>query len=227
MDREPPRSPDLSTRDLVDRCYQHDARAWEEFVHRYHGALSGYVVKAYRRVGWRQPNERDMLCELVQDVYSRLLWDDCKVLRSWRGQTEESLRAYLATISNAVTLDRVRRDGAKKRTGTHVSIDATEPDGGRSLADEIPASDATLPDRLMDERIAPERLNALLVAALSGPNARRDGLIFQLHALDGMTASEIAAVQEFKMQVSTVESVIRRTRERLKKYLDDHENPSG
>ncbi len=227
MDREPPRSADWSTRDLVDRCCQHDARAGEEFVHRYNGVVSGYVVRAVRMIGLRTPNERETMCDLVQEVYARLLLHDCRVLKAWRGETEESLRAYLAKITHTMTVDKARREAAKKRKGIHVSIDATEPETGRSIADELPASPATSPDQLMAERLASEKLQAQLAEVLSGPNAARDARIFELHVLEGRTASEIASMPEFDMQVSTVESVIRRTRERLKNHLENPDNRSG
>ena len=227
MDRELAGALVWTTRDLIDRCYNHDARAWDEFVQRYNRVLSGYVFRACRLSGMSGSDNQELMRDLVQDIYSHLLANDCRVLKAWRGETEESLRAYLSRVASTVTCDAARYERAKKRSATMISLDATEPDGSRSIADQIPAPEGMSPDRIMTERLAPERLAKLLKTVCSGPNGTRDALIFQLHAIHGLTASEIAAMPVFSMQVSTVESILRRTRDRLRKAIDDPEDLTG
>jgi RNA polymerase sigma factor (sigma-70 family) len=215
------------TRDLIDRCCRRDALAWDEFVLRYNRYISLHVVRSCRFIVAPNAHRREQIRDLMQDVYSRLLADDCRVLRAWRGETEESLRSYLARITRATACDAFRRESAKKRSAHLVSLDAKDADDDLALADRLAAPESSSPDRILAERLAPQRLDEFLDAIRGEPNGPRDALIFQLHVLNGLTANEIAKTSSFGLQTSAVESVLRRTRERLKVLIGDPDRLTG
>jgi RNA polymerase sigma factor (sigma-70 family) len=215
-----------SIRDLVDLCGRLDTDAWDEFVSRFNRLISFYVIRASPYVAGSGVERKEIARDLVQEVYSRLLASDCRVLKAWRGDTELSFKSYLASVAHAVACDAVRRDRRKKRSAHLVSLDAPVPETGTPLGDTLPASDASSPDRVFAERLAPERLRETL-ASMSGPNAARNAVIFQLHVIDGLTASEIAAMPGFQLQVPAVETILRRTRERLKQAFGDPDRLTG
>jgi len=51
----------------------------------------------------------DVVPDLAQDVYMRLVQHDGRILRGFRGTTEFSVMAFLAKISKTVVLDHQRR----------------------------------------------------------------------------------------------------------------------
>jgi RNA polymerase sigma-70 factor (ECF subfamily) len=204
-----------------------DDSAWEEFVTRYNRRVSLYVTRACRYSGWSSDDRGDLARDLMQEVYVRLIADECHALKAWRGESEEALLAYLARVVHAVACDALRRERSRKRAVNLLSLEGSPSDDGPSLADVLPATEWTAPDRMLAERLAPVRLRAALDSLHGGRNGARDALIFQLHVLDGLTASEIANLPGIGMQVPSVESVLRRTRERLRAVLTNSDILSG
>lgn len=206
---------------LVRRCAGGESAAWDEFVHRYHRKIVLYAVRASRIVAEPNAKSADVRNDLIQDVYLRLLANDYRALDVWRGDTEQSFLNYLATIVHAVACDTLKRRRSLKRAARVVSLDAPASCEGTPLGDTIPAPDRDSPERVLFEHLAPERLRAILERAERGPQGRRNQVIFMLHAIEGLTAAEIANLPGLEISVANVESAIRRTRERLRFTLKD------
>lgn len=201
---------------LIVRCVASDPEAWDEFVSRYHSRIVLYAARASR---FERHEGAELCAELVQDVYLRLLAHDRRALRAWRGETEQSLSSYLATIVHAVACDALKRRRSRKRTARVVSLDAAGPCEEPTLAEMLAAPQSASPDYAFGERLAPDALRALLARVERGPQAKRNSLIFMLHVLDGLTASEISRLPGFAMSIANVESALRRTKERLRETL--------
>jgi RNA polymerase sigma factor (sigma-70 family) len=216
-----------SASDLVSACCRMDDGAWDEFITRYNRRVSLYITRACRFPGWSRDDRGDLARDLTQEVYVRLLADECRALKAWRGESEEAFLGYLAKVVHAVACDALRRERSLKRSANVVSYDGMASEEGPPLAEVIPAGDASSPDRMLAERTAPKRLRSALRSLHAGPNDDRNAMIFQLHVLDGLTASEIAGLPEIRMQIPSVESVLRRTRERLRTVLRSPENLTG
>jgi RNA polymerase sigma factor (sigma-70 family) len=218
---QPQLQPRDDVADLVRRCADADADAWDEFVRRFHRRLALYAVRAVRALADAGDSPCEARCDLVQDVYVRLLAHERRALRAWRGDSEQSLLNYLSTIVHAVACDALKRRRSRKRSARLVSLERGAADDGPPLGEQLPASEADSPDRVMLERLAPARLSAALETAERGPQGRRNRLIFMLHAVDGLTANEIARLPGLHVSVANAESAIRRTRERLRFALKD------
>lgn len=217
---QPQPYPRSDVADLVHRCTAPDAGAWEEFVRRYHRRIALYAVRAGRALADAGASPTEARRDLIQDVYVRLLANDRRALRAWRGDSEQSLLNYLATIVHAVACDGLKRRRSLKRAARLISLDDGGPDSAR-LAELLRASEDDAPDRVLLERLAPVRLGAVLEKAEHGPQGPRNRMIFRLHAVDGLTAAEIASLPGLGLSVANVESAIRRTRERLRFELKD------
>lgn len=197
---------------LLNYCATHlnETACWDEFVKRYQQVIMRSVNCAHRRFmrGTYAPAWR--VSELVQEVYLRLLKDECELLRRFRGVTERSAEAYLAQIAINITGDELRREMARKRRVKTDSFEETH------LADAAPwhAEQFTLP-----EGLAERELIRLLARDATGDKWRRDVLIFLLHIRVGMTAQEIAQSGFCKLQPASITSAIIRLRGRLKKAL--------
>lgn len=201
---------ECSDAQLIRNCVDHihNASFWSEFVTRYEPVLARSVAKAYRRFtqGVYAPNWR--VCELVQEVYLRLLKNDCDLLRRLRGETESAAKSYLSQVAAHTTGDILRRELAQKRICIPNSLDESHPrEPSITLSFALP------------ERLADRDLINLLAQHSAGQQVQRDAMIFLLHVRAGLTAEEIGRADFVRLQPASVMSILSRTRNRLKKAL--------
>jgi RNA polymerase sigma factor (sigma-70 family) len=211
----------LSDSELIAYCSkQNNALAWQEFVGRFHAQIFRYIVREQR--AHSLPNSSDITLDLLQEFYLRLLANDRVILREFRGKLKQSIAAYLACIVHSVVTDFIRHKNSKKRAVVIVSIDSVidKDSHNRTFAEILPADENTNPEQMYNERLTPQRLRTLLGQVLNGVNGQRDGLIFQLHILNGLTANEIARLPGLQVTEINALAIIRRTREKLRNILE-------
>lgn len=151
-------------RDLLDRCLQKQAQAWEEFVDRYAGLIS-FVVHSTctsRNISI-SPNIQE---DLVQEVFVVLLSDNFVVLRRFRGNC--SLAAYLTVIARRVIVKSL-------------------------LQKYLPDSNGTMgnPANESEEKYI-DNLDEILFLISNLPE--RDAKIVKMYHLEQKTYSEIASI---------------------------------
>src|SRR6058998_878405 len=95
---------------------------WTKFQERFQGLIFLYLLRALRYRSMKD-DAADIVPDLAQDVYLRLVQNDGRILRSFRGSTEFSVMAFLSRISATVVQDHLRQLGSSKRRGHIVSID--------------------------------------------------------------------------------------------------------
>jgi DNA-directed RNA polymerase specialized sigma24 family protein len=158
----------------------------------------------------RVQRRRELLDELAQEFWCRVLAADRRPLRDYRGGTDREALAYLRRIVTTVVFDRVRHEGAFKR-----------------WLDREPAFDvgAAIGCRIADRRGCPElRLLArerahsfaALCGELIGPARRRERLaIARLAFVEGRSSREIVERVGGPWSEARVNSFLFRLRQRL------------
>ena len=206
---------DAAPGDLIRECGQKltDRALWNKFQERFQGLIFLYLMRALRlrRI---QDDAADIVPDLAQEVYVRLVQRDGQALRSFRGTTEFSVMAFLARISSSVVQDYQRKLMSEKRRANVVPIETAKAGetAGLHWTDSTEFDSTTLTSILswIDiERVVegdPDR-----------KNARRNALIFKLHYIDGFEAGEIAQFPGFELTKSGVETVLARLRKRIQK----------
>ncbi|MBL8194966.1 MAG: RNA polymerase sigma factor [Blastocatellia bacterium] len=203
----------ISSVELIALCTSNNSDAWDEFIKRFHRYISVCVFRESR-------NYKLDPSELTQEDFLKLLANDCKILKDFHGETENSVFAYLATIVYSTVKDQIRREIAQKRSAIVLSLDKPiDFQQGISLKDILPAGTETSPDLMFQERIIPKKLKELLKSALSGANATRDTIIFHLHIINGLSPREIGEMPNVALNTNNVQTIITRTKERLKEVL--------
>jgi RNA polymerase sigma factor (sigma-70 family) len=215
----PRETPDGKLRALLDRCVGGDRDAWDEFASMFHRRISLFVVRACDAAGASELATGDAARDLVQDVYLRLLADDRRALRAWRGETEVSFLAYLARVVRSVAIDAARRAHSQKRGAATVPLEGDQ-DDCLSPAAKLMAPATLSPDHLLAERSTTDRLRHLLRSSADVGHADRDVLVFQLYTFEGLTAREIASLPHLSLTVANVEVIVHRTRARLRRALE-------
>ncbi|MEW6729737.1 MAG: sigma-70 family RNA polymerase sigma factor [Acidobacteriota bacterium] len=195
--------------------------AWQEFYQRFDRYIKIYIKKAWKRHAWLREADgtaQETLADLIQEVYLKLLEDDQQALRKFKGTAANSFFAYLSRIAMNIVAEHFRRQQADKRKGQMVSTEQLldESDAHRAGAWLLTynyLSTNCEPGLLASITIS--QLSQLLDEVLMGANQERDKRIFKLHVVDGYSPQQIAAIEDFGLKVSSIESTIRRTRAKL------------
>jgi DNA-directed RNA polymerase specialized sigma24 family protein len=184
---------------------------WAEFIRRYNPLLTRSVITAWRKRcqgGW--PSS-ELLADLLQDIYAVILKNDCQMLRGFRGKSEAEAEAYLAHTAINTTISHLRFREAEKRKADLVSIDDLSPsEQGREQF--MPNTSAS--NSLVSESELIEALRQII----SGPNSRRDILIFLLHVCDGWTAAEISRMGICDLKETSIANLLVKMKARVKHY---------
>ncbi len=199
--------------DLLRECGEKltDRTLWEKFHERFQGLIFLYLMRALRmrRI---QDDAGDIVPDLAQEVYIRLVQHDGRILRSFRGTTEFSVMAFLARVSAAVAHDYQRQSATDKRgRGQVVPIDSGKTPGTRTGAresSELDTSGLGAILRWID-------IQRIVEGDSDTKHAGRNALIFKLHYVDGFEAGEIANFPGFELSKSGVETILTRLRKRI------------
>ena len=207
------RDGETSAADLLRECGEKltDRTLWAKFHERFHGLIFLYLMRALRmrRI---EDDAGDVVPDLAQEVYVRLVQHDGRILRSFRGSTEFSVMAFLGRISAAVAHDHQRQAATEKRGRSQVvPIDVAKASEKRGSSRESPELGAGGLNAIL-QWIDIERI---VEGDPDQKNAGRNALIFKLHYVDGFEAGEIARFPGFELTKSGVETILMRLRKRI------------
>jgi RNA polymerase sigma factor (sigma-70 family) len=199
--------PGLDAPDLIRECGKdlRNPELWEEFHSRYRRKILLYLLRAFRMVGGQPCGFPSLAEDWVQEVFTKLVQNEGRVIRSFRGTTGLSVDAFLGSIAVSVAADQLRSQRALCRKAPIVPLDELQ-----DLSASHAYSDAQVSALL--EVIDVER--ALCVDEDS-KNPERDLLIFKLHFVEGLQAKEIASIPALKLTTSGLQKVLNRVRNRL------------
>ena len=182
-----------SLQELLKLCLEGDELVWREFLHRTQPVVSGAVRRAC--YGYRLDPSR-YSDDLVQDVYVKLVKDECAHLRTMASFCDAGIRGYLRTMASNTTADLSR----KLRAENPIQVDETHR--------ELPDPKITIANT--NRGLVISRVRLVLSQIVRGPNAARDLAVFWLHYRDGLTAGQIAGLPGIGLTESGVESLLRR-----------------
>lgn len=209
--------------DLIRRCASSpgDGVLWQEFVRRFDDFLRLSAIKLLGISG--HPGMRkwlEIVEDIVQEVYVRLLKDQCKALNEFRGKKEEAIFPYLYSITGRVISNYFRARRAQKRSPVEKSLDETiyGDNGDYQLGTAILPGSLQMSEAELGLAELQDEINCLLDQILRGSNKSRDKLIFQLFYYDNLTSEEIAQIPGIELNPHGVEVVLSRIRRRLAKF---------
>lgn len=157
-------------RNLLERCLQRKARAWEDFVDRFMGLVVHVVRHSAQARSIRLSQEdQDDLCA---EVFLAVIRDDFAALRNFRGRS--SLATYLTVVARRVTV----RELLARKTSARLDQGGSVPSAG--VADKHAS-----PQQQLDTR---EQVQQLL-DALQGTEAE----VVRMYHLEGKTYPEISS----------------------------------
>jgi len=200
-----------SSADLMRECGRRltDGALWEIFQKRFHRQVTTYVIRTIWM--FHGKSDPDLVCDLLQDVYLRLLQNNGRAMSGFRGETDFSVFAFLGRMAMGVVSDYYRSQGAgKRRPAEIISIDEARrrEEAGSSQQDFDVTSILSWIDvkRLIESE--PDRRNAT-----------RNVLIFKLHYVEGLTVREISQYPGFDLKEPAIEVILKNLRMELKKRM--------
>jgi RNA polymerase sigma factor (sigma-70 family) len=209
----------LTVADLLKLCSKRppDEAAWEEFVRRYNTTIKAHVVKTFHKKA-REESERkpqfpdDLIDDLVQAVYMRLVEDQNRALERFEGEYENSIFQYLGMISINVVRDFFREAKAQKRPKVTYSLDELLEKSGKDPVFEETRADS-------NATYTYDEIEKALRKAVSLRHRDRDILIFQLRFYEGLTLEEIKQALKLDLSPISVGSILNRITNKMKGQL--------
>jgi len=217
----------LTVPELLERCRQRppDEAAWTEFVRRYDQSIRMNVSKTYRLRASQESERRpqfpdDLVEDLVQAVYMRLVQEGNRALKHFEGSRENSIYNYLGIIAMNVVRDHFREAKAIKRPKVTFSLDELlEVAGeGGALKNAISTIDGRVHSGSRNE-IGIEEIEAALKKSVSHKHSDRDILIFKLRYYEGLTLEEIRKALGLEISAIGIGSILNRIIIKIKDRL--------
>jgi RNA polymerase sigma-70 factor (ECF subfamily) len=205
----------MSLAELIRLCAQSDeGAAWEEFVSRFQRPISLSIARTASKWG-KEPAQ--FVDDLLQDVYSKLWVDRCRLLLQFAEQhSDEETLGYIKTIAINLAHDHFKSLHSQKRGAgeTDQLLDDFEPAAqGGSFGGP----------KAMEREVFLKQVHEQLRTCAAGSNQERDCLIFWFYYLHGMTATAIATLATITLTAKGVEAVIYR----LTRCVREHFGNSG
>jgi DNA-directed RNA polymerase specialized sigma24 family protein len=200
------RPADLDAAELFRQCAKdlRNAELWDEFYTRFKRRILLYLLRAFRMMGGHSEEFIRYSDDWIQELFTKLVQNDGRVINSFRGITDNSVYAFLCSIAVSIVADQLRFQGALRRRAQVISLDQAQTATPVHASAEINIS-AIL--GLIDvEKVLREN---------ESKNPERDLLIFRLHFVEGLSAREIASIPSLKLTTSGLEKVLIRVRNRL------------
>jgi RNA polymerase sigma-70 factor (ECF subfamily) len=183
---------------LVRRCAQGDATAWEEIVQRFHRRI--YNI-CYRFAG-----SADDAQDLTQEVFIKVY----RTVGSFDGE-KASFNTWVTTVTRNLLVDHFRKTRNERATD---SIDASQgtDDDGPTLADRLAADGSENPQKHVETRERREMVHRALQQI--SPDLREAVILRDLQDMDYREIAQVLKVPE-----GTVKSRINRGRAELARLL--------
>jgi RNA polymerase sigma factor (sigma-70 family) len=218
---------ELTVHELLRLCLQRppDEEAWREFVHRYHGSIKTSIAKTFHLRASQETDRRaqfpdDLIEDLVQAVYVRLIEDDNRALKRFEGEHENSIFQYLGIISVNVVRDYFREAKAQKRPKLSFSLDELLENlgDGAMLKEAVSNFDGTLATASASS-LTIEDVEAVLKRSVSRRHRDRDMLIFKLRYYEGLTLEEIKKALGLDISPIGIGSILNRINGKVRAKL--------
>jgi DNA-directed RNA polymerase specialized sigma24 family protein len=198
------------TADILLQCCARvpaDKTAWRELFQRFQHEIDATI---YHVIGFPpRGHHAHLYHDVMQSFYFRLVKNDRRALRAFRGKTDAEARAYLCRIAASIAFAILGKERPQ------VSLD-NEDDDPRCRG--LLADPSTLDEQYMVLR---ESLEACLEKIMHGHNRERNILIFKLVVYDGLSPQQISAMPGFAgMSPHAIEQQITRIRVKLRRCLE-------
>jgi len=191
-------------------CDPTNRNAWSEFYNRFDDRIWAVVYRECReKQVAAKPQQFDQIVQdLVQDVYLRLVEKKCQALRDFQGASENSIYTYLGIIARNIVRNYLVKMKAQKRPLINKSID----DILSTSRDQIQKDESKLVyvngEEGFSVEILKEEIDEILERCLAGQDKERNKIIFKLYLYEDFSPEEIASQLESSLSEKRIRNII-------------------
>ncbi len=218
---------DSSDSFIIKECAQgaHNQIAWCEFIRRFDRHIKLTVIRAYKYVSIstksKQHISKELIRDLVQEVYIRLVRNNCKILKNFRPSNNGSIFAYLTLTSASVVKDYFRKTGRLKRKGSLLSI-CEELDFSKAdciMNNRLASFTFTNPEEQLIAKDLLEKLEEHYSSVDAKGNNNIKELLFKLYFLKGMSIRDISRINGLNITLGNINTIIWRMKREIKNFV--------
>jgi len=216
----------VNNTDLAKLCAQEpdNKKAWLEFYQRFDKWIWLVVYRECKAKGIINHDSQihQTVQDLVQDVYVKLVSNNCKALANFIGASEKSIYTYLDIIAKSIVRNYITKIKARKRPSIEKSLDevfSISEKGEKILDKDIFRPTYLDVDEEFKIQIFKEEIEDILDIVLKGKHKDRDKLIFKLYLYDGFTAEDIASQSCFMISSKRISNLITHIKKKLRREL--------
>ena len=220
---------EISHRDLLELLAKdsNNQAAIKEFIARYDRFIRGVIFKTLNQKdhGVRYINTPRGLEDLVNDVYIRLLRNDCRALTQFNGQYDNSIFSYLRSISANIARNHIR-DSQRERYYKQTPFFSDDDERSADEYLELLASAAQRYDcdfSKAESKTLELVIRTKLQRMFNQTLVDRNFLIFKLHCLHGYKFNELANIKALGLNQNGISTTVSRIKYCLKHSLKSDE----
>lgn len=120
--------------ELIGRILSGDKRAWNFFVEKFSNLIYSTIIRTFHKNGRKADPET--VADLYQEVFVKLVKDNCKALSVFQGRNKCKLSTYLREIAKNTTIDHLRRIKPDDFNDNNLYIDHQVRDFIKELSDD-------------------------------------------------------------------------------------------
>lgn len=214
---------ELKNKELIEVLAQNavDEHAWLEFIKRFHRFICSKIYKESEKRSYREG--RDYVEDFAQDIYKKLVKNDCQALKVFRCEYDNSIFKYLEIIVIRTIINKQKEFDAQKRLPENELISLNKkfetPGGNKeySLEDKIDSDDW---ESIINVIILREDIEFCLNKIFKN-NHKKElyKLILRYHIFSGLDSRLIAKSLDTKRSQKTISNIISKTMPSLKACL--------
>ena len=225
----------LSNAALIKKCAEslENQSTWLEFIRRFDRHIKLSVLRAYRLLSINL-SQREILNEdirdLVQEVYIRLVKNNCKVLKRFKPKYDHALYGYLSIICASVVKDFFKKFSRLKRRVYIESIDErpTIIQKNKLITNSMPSFIGSNPEKRVIAKDLLQKVKSHFNSANSTKENRRKELLFQLYFIHGMSIKDISRIKGLNISHSNANIIIWRMKKEIRSLVyNDSLTPKG
>jgi RNA polymerase sigma-70 factor (ECF subfamily) len=207
----------IPVEELLRRCaVDGDARAWSEFVRRFHRPIASIVVRMAAKWGDASRQTAD---DLVQETYLKLCANNYRILRQFEHRNPEAFSSFVKVVAANVVRDHFKFSYSQKRGSNKVDTIAED-----SL---LPANENSAGGVCAIERtVLMQDVQRHLDACIAAPDRERNNRIFWLYYRVGLSAAAITVLPGIGLTTKGVESLILRMTRDLRARMAQTASPA-
>jgi RNA polymerase sigma factor (sigma-70 family) len=174
---------------LIAGCLARDKKAWDTFVSQY-SPLVYHTINSTLALYRAEPS-REEIEDLYQEFFVRLLRDEFKKLRQFKGERGCSLASWLRIVAARLTIDYLRKSPPKTKAAVYYApsdapdplgclIDSEKEDMVLHAIRSLPPRDRLLLNLCYRQALPPQQIAGILKISIAAVYTQKTRLLAKL-----------------------------------------------